>query len=57
MKNQNQGDLNRPRMLVTQEKFDAASQEQRERFNYAVEEETVLELPMCCTPVSEPEND
>ena len=58
MNNHNQGDLDliRPRMLVTQKRFDAATPEERERFNYAVDE-SILPEPFWITPVSEPEDD
>lgn len=46
----------RPKMLVTQKEFDAASPEERERFNYEVDER-ILPEPFWITPVSEPEND
>ena len=45
----------RPKMLVTQAKFDAATPEERERFNYAVDE-SILPPPFWVTPVSEPED-
>jgi len=35
----------RPRFLVTQAEFDAASQEERERYNYLVVEDGPMELP------------
>jgi len=35
----------RPKFFVTQEQYDQASPEERERFNYEVKEEAVLKLP------------
>ena len=45
-----------PAFLVTQKEFDAASQEERERFNYEVDE-SILPEPFWITPVSEPDDD
>lgn len=40
----------KPRFLVTQEVFDAASAEEREKFNYVVVPDEPLPLPahVCC---------
>lgn len=61
MKNNNQhlptGNLDRPRMLVTQAEYDAASPETRAQLNYAVHEGPMTEPPQWVCPVSDPEDD
>lgn len=61
MKNNNQhlpsGNLDRPRMLVTQAEYDAASPETRTKLNYAVDERIITEPPHCVCPVSDPADD
>jgi len=43
--NMNDEKIDRPRFMVTQEVYDAASAEEREQFNYVVDKEGPIELP------------
>ncbi|CAM3034036.1 hypothetical protein SHLO109777_13850 [Shewanella loihica] len=46
-----------PRFLVTQAEFDAASQEEREKYNYLVVDDVPMELPRhICVGTGEREN-
>ncbi|HCS27866.1 MAG TPA: hypothetical protein DIW43_10455 [Spongiibacteraceae bacterium] len=45
-----------PVFYVTRAEYDAASPEERERFNYVVNED-ILPEPFWVTPVSEPDDD